>query len=200
MPDLMTPAPDSIQTAFLAVKRDVTPLASPEPLTAQSYTQHMHLLFRDFTTHMADQDVLLTQDELLPGYHATATETSLFAPTALRQIHHFYANYVQSLHFLAHPTMDFYSNRKDVTQSHPHDGPSLIQELAHNLHHTQHALHIFGDKITDADARERYTAFQEKLLALTTDFCANKEQLSALPTVLVQSAPQQKPVASLHLN
>jgi hypothetical protein len=166
-------------------------------LSPADYIQTINVLFRDFTTEMADHDIDLAPQEMLQDYCASPTEIALFTPTALRQLHHFYANYVQSLQFLAHPSMDYRMNKKDVTRANKKidTQPDLQQSLAYNLEQIQQAIAIYREKLLpennkDEKLTECFTRLQDTLSAQTQKFCHDNSIDIVMPAMINQNHRQ----------
>ncbi|HEY1096466.1 MAG TPA: hypothetical protein VGF14_04430 [Alphaproteobacteria bacterium] len=190
--------------------REITASGGPdsaaEKLTASDYIQQINVIFSEFSTDMADHDIVLDKTSLLQDYCATPTEIAEFAPTALRQVRHFYANYMQSLQFLAHPTLAFNSNRKDVTRDAPYNDMqhNLLNDLSHNLQHMHDAISIFKENVHATDPaqqdalQEKFALYQERLTKMTEQFCTDNHLDIALPANqnrVAQTASAYKPPA-----
>ena len=179
--------------------------ADIEKLTAKKYIEKIHVLFSDLTETMAQHNVPIDDEALL--YDPSPGERSIFEPTALRQVLHFYSTYVQSLEFLAHPTLDFNSNLKEITHADDRvaaPAPELMEQLAYNLQQTHLSIDVFQQKISAADPvqkqnlQERFILFQTHLVELTEKFCADNDlplQLTSNQNPAAQTASSYKPPA-----
>jgi hypothetical protein len=167
-----------VGVSFAESKQNIVGNQPESKMTPDLYVQHVEVMFSNLFKTMGDHDVTLDRDNLLPEYCASVGEIAIFQPTALRQIRHFYANYMQSVEFLIHPTLDFQSNTKDIVKDDPQhtEEHHMMHHLGHNLQQTHHALAIFQEHLNAShspdkiQAQEKLMQFQKQLSEFTEKF------------------------------
>jgi hypothetical protein len=155
-----------------------------------TYLEQANHLFAEYMYGLVEHDIAFSQSpehdaHRLVGYdQASLFEDQLFKPSAIRQIQHFYNNYLQTVTLSNPNTLQMQENHLDITQS-EHDQEHHAQ-LIKNLGNTYAAIDVFTHLVAESDNPQRESiqnqlmSFKKEFAELTQRYFADHDIISVM--------------------
>ena len=205
MDTLEAPARESLLTDFqdtgLTATRGLNARSVPlEPISAQDYILELSVAFENFQTSIEGSDF---KPDQLPKHYITSPCDVIFPPTIGRVIQHNSANMEQALSILLDPTLDFHTNKNEISKD---NGTSLNEDdrikLIEVFMHLGEAMQTYRaqQSVNTSPVNEHLILLNERVLNLTERFCVDKDEISMLPSKLRSPTPHIQEAGGYNLS
>lgn len=176
--------------SFDALQKELLDAKTESKLAHHAYLDQANQLFAAYIYGLVDHDIAFSQSpdhdaHRLPGYNqASSFEDQMFKPSAIRQIQHFYNNYLQAVTLSNPDIMRMQENHLDITQT--EQDQQRHAQLIENLGKTYAAIDVFTHMVAASDnpdrenVQQQLTSFKQEFAALTKRYFADHAIMSVV--------------------